>query len=373
MRPVWVETDLKAVSHNIRAIKSLMKPETLFMAVVKANAYGHGAVRVAKAALESGADRLGVALIEEGLELRGAGITAPIHILGEISHDAANDVIEADFIPTICSRPVVEALSQAAERKKKPVKVHLKVDTGMSRLGVAPSEVPAFVSFLQGKPGLELEGIFTHLAVAEQLQNPFTNQQIENFDKVLGKLRDQGVEFPLRHLANSAATILFPFSHRDMVRVGIAIYGLHPGEATREWIELKPALSLKARVTYVRELAANRGVSYGLTYKAPQDTVIAVIPLGYADGYSRLLSNRSQVLIAGERARVVGNVCMDQLMVDVGGIPSVEVGSEVVLIGCQGEEEVAADELASILGTINYEIVCMISSRVPRVYTIQDT
>ncbi len=368
MRPVWTEIDLKAISYNVRAIKNLIKPGTLLMAVVKANAYNHGAVRVAETALKSGAERLGVALVEEGLELRGAGIAAPIHILSEVPADAADNVVKADLIPTVCSRSAIESLSKATQKERKTAKIHLKVNTGMSRLGIAPEEVSGFIDFILDKKSLELEGIFTHLAVADQPRNPFTNRQLESFNSVVGALNRKGIEIPIKHVANSAATILFPSSHMDMVRIGITMYGLHPGDATREKIRLKPALSLKARVAFIRKISANTGISYGLTYKPAHGTTIAVLPLGYADGYPRSLSNKSQVLIGGRRAGVVGTICMDQLMVDVGRAASVEVGSESVLIGHQDEEEISADELASILGTINYEIVCMISSRVPRIY-----
>lgn len=369
MRPVWAEIDIGAIEKNVRALKALLKPDTLFMAVVKANGYGHGAVEVARQALRAGADRLGVALAEEAIELREAGIASPIHILSEAPAEAVKHLVAHDLIATVSSERAIEDLAQEASRQGREARVHLKVDTGMSRLGVSPQSVPAFLSILGGKPGLSLEGIFTHFATADQSDNPFWRNQLQEFQWATENLEKwEGKGKILRHAANSAATILFPETHLDMVRIGIALYGLHPCAETKKRIDLEPALSLKTRISYLRELEAEQGVSYGLTYRAPKQTRVAVLPLGYADGYSRLLSNRSQVLVGGRRAPVVGTICMDQMMVDVGAVPRVSVDDEAVLIGRQGAEEISADELASILGTINYEITCTISGRVPRVY-----
>lgn len=371
-RPVWAEINLQAIRDNVKTLKSLTKPGTLFMAVVKANGYGHGAKQVARAAVEGGADRLGVALVEEAVELREAGFRVPIHILSEIPPEAAPLVISNDFIPTVCTRPVAEALSRVAQKSNRKAKIHLKVDTGMNRLGLFPAEVPSFIEFVNKLPNLEIEGIFTHFALADKPENEYTLRQLRKFQDLLLILQKKGVNIRLKHAANSAATVFFPETHFDMIRIGITLYGLHPSAATKGKINLKPALQLKARVSYVKKIKAGEGVSYGFTYRSPVATTIVTLPLGYGDGYSRLLSNKSQVLLEGQRMPVVGQICMDQLMVDAGPLEGVAPGSEAVLIGRQGNEEISVDELADILGTINYEVVCMINSRVPRVYVNDD-
>lgn len=367
-RPVWAEIDLDAISANVSTLRRLLTPPTEFMAVIKADAYGHGAVEVAKALLKAGVGRLGVALVEEGVALREAGIGAPIQVLSPLPVDGADLAVEKELISTIVTKREAEALDRTATRGRKRHKVQVKVDTGMNRLGIFPEEVADFLGFLQSLDHLEVEGIFTHFAVADEADNPYTQTQLERFLRLTEELKVKSLMPLQRHAANSAAAIFFPQTHLDMVRIGIAVYGLHPSEATKSAVELKPAFSWKARVAQVKTLGAGEGVSYGLTYRAPQATKLAVIPVGYADGYSRLFSNKSQVLIAGRRAPVVGRVCMDLIMVDVGRAGVVEPGAEVVLLGPQGNEEITADQLAQILGTINYEIVCKVSSRVPRVF-----
>lgn len=367
-RPVWAEINLDAVEHNIKTIRGLLKPDTLFMAIVKADAYGHGAKKVAEIAVESGADRFGVALVEEAVELRDAGINIPIHILNEPPISYSSFVPEYDLIPSVCSFSVAKAISESAVKQNKEVKIHIKVDTGMNRLGLFPEEVIPFVRSIEKLPGLKIEGVFTHFAVADQPENNYTLKQLEKFNKLTAELKKENINTPIIHAANSAAAILFGQSHYNMVRIGIALYGLHPSGSTKGLVDLKPALSLKARISYIKNILFGDKISYGLTYTASKDTTIAVLPLGYADGYTRLLSNKSQVLVNGKRVNTVGIICMDQFMIDVGGIGNVNVGDEAVLIGSQGNEVVSSDELAAILGTINYEIVCMISNRVPRIY-----
>ena len=367
-RPTRAEINLGAIDNNFESIKKLISPETLFMAVVKADGYGHGAVRVSEEALECGADRLGVALPEEGIVLRKAGIKAPIQILGEIHPLASLMVIENDLIPTLCSAVVADVLGREAGRLGQRIKVHLKVDTGMNRLGLPVNDVPDFLRYLKQYPSLEVEGIFTHFACADDPDSDYTQKQLSSLRKLLSKLESGGFRFSLKHAANSAATIFFPETHLDMVRIGIALYGLHPSEATKNKIDLEPVLSLISVVSQLKSVFAGEGASYGLTYKAAKDTKLALLPLGYGDGYTRLLSNKAEVVIANQRFPVVGNVCMDQSLVEVGEANNIEVGDEVVLIGKQGGEEISADELAGILGTINYEITCMINKRVPRRY-----
>lgn len=367
-RPVWVEVNLGAIRENVREIKNLLKPSILLMAVVKANAYGHGAIEVSKAAIESGVNRLGVAFAEEGVELREAGISVPIQILSEVSLETVDLVLAYDLIPTVYTREVAGKLSKAAKTHGRKVKVHVKVDTGMNRLGLFPEETLDFLSCLRSLENIEVEGIFTHFALADNSQSSYTRVQFEKFKKLISELENKGFKIPIKHAANSAATMLFKETHLDMVRIGVALYGLHPSSSTRKILDLKPVLIWKAKVSFVKTLEAGEGVSYGLTYRVPKKTQIATIPLGYADGYTRLLSNKSEVLVNGKRAPVVGNICMDHLMINAGNIPDVVKGTEVVLIGKQKNEEISSDEIASILGTINYEVVCMIDRRIPRVY-----
>lgn len=367
-RPVWAEINLDAVGNNIRAIKKQLKSSTLFMAVVKADGYGHGAVEVSNEALRCGADRLGVALPEEGVALRKAQITAPIQILGEIHPSASSVVVENDLIPTVCSQAVAEKLSQEATRHQRTISVHVKVDTGMNRLGLRPNDTPQFLEYLQRLPFLRVEGIFTHFSCSDNPESEYTKKQFSKLQTLLSELSQRKLNFGLRHAANSAATIFFPETQLDMVRIGIALYGLHPSDATKDKITLDPALSLICLVSQLKPLSAGEGVSYGLTYKAEKDAKIALLPLGYADGYTRLLSNKGQVLVGGARVSLVGNICMDQSLADVSAVENVKVGDEAVLIGRQGRQEISADELAGILGTINYEITCMISNRVPRTH-----
>lgn len=342
------------------------------MAVVKADAYGHGAVPVARIALKSGADRLGVALLEEAIQLRDQDVHAPIHILSEIPPEdyEASQVVARDLTPTVYQMPVAEKLSRAAVRAEKNVRVHIKVDTGMHRLGISvdPEEVIDFVRRIQKLPNLEVEGIFTHFAMADKPQSDFTDRQFERFQQILKALEKNGIKVPIKHAANSAAIMTKPETHLDMVRAGISIYGLPPSSELKQIVQLEPALSLKTKISYLKRVPAGEGISYGLTYQTEKPTLIATLPVGYADGYSRSLSNRSEVLVRGKRARVAGTICMDQFMVDVNHIPNVKVGDEVTLIGRQGGEEITADEIAELMSTINYEVVCAIGKRVPRIY-----
>ncbi len=367
-RPVWAEIDLEALRHNVRAIDALLAPGVRVMAVVKADGYGHGAVAVAKAALEAGADCLGVALIEEAAELRADGVSAPIQVLSEMPDTAAGAAVELGVIATVCSSGAARALSEAASMAGKTVACHLKVDTGMNRLGAKPGEALGLAEEVAGRPGLALDGVFTHFACADQPDDVSVATQTELFEQVCGELERRGLAGFTRHAANSAAAVLVPRTHFDMVRLGISIYGLHPGEATKGRVKLKPAMSLKSRLSFVKEVAAGEGVSYGHIHRTPRATVIGTVPAGYADGYTRLLSGKSEVLVGGRRAPVIGRVCMDQFMVDLGPEGDLRSGAEVVRLGRQGDQEITADELAGLIGTINYEIVCMVSKRVPRVY-----
>ncbi|MFY9139959.1 MAG: alanine racemase [Thermacetogeniaceae bacterium] len=369
-RPVWAEIDLDALKNNVQEMRRITDQNAQLMAVVKANGYGHGIEQIARTALESGANWLGVALLEEALLLRDKGITAPILILGYTPVDDAVEVINHDISQTIFTVEDARAFAAAAHRLGKKAKVHIKIDTGMGRLGFSPQgDTLDKIRNLSQLPDLDIEGIFTHFATADESDKAFAEEQFMRFQQLLKQLAAHHIYFKWRHCANSAAVIDLPYTHLDLVRPGIALYGYYPSPyVNRALVKLLPVMSLKARVSFVKEVPKGCSISYGRKYIAKKKTLIATIPLGYGDGYSRLLSNQGEVLIRGKRAPVVGRVCMDQLMVDVGHIHDVQQGDEVVLLGRQEGEEITADELAEKLGTISYEILCMISERVPRVY-----
>lgn len=367
-RWAWAEIDLGAIEQNVRTLKALTPPRTLFMAVVKSNGYGHGALHVARAALAAGADRLGVATVDEALEIRGAGIDAPLHVLSEPPASSADLFLDHDIVPTVTTREFALSLGRAAAERAMTARYHLKVDTGMNRIGVRAEEAPRFAAGLKGVPGLVQEGTFTHFATADVPGDWDFARQMERFVDAIDAMRTEGVDPGITHAANSPATILYPQSHFDMVRCGIAIYGLHPAPATYDVVDLAPAMSVKARATLVKRIGMGEGVSYGLTYRAAAPTVIVTLPLGYADGVHRVLSNEMRVLVCGQRAQQVGRVCMDQLMVEVPRGCDVSVGDEVVLVGTQGSDHIIMDELAVAAGTINYELACSFGMRLPRVY-----
>ena len=369
-RPVWAEIDLDALKNNVQEMRRITDQNAQLMAVVKANGYGHGIEQIARTALESGANWLGVALLEEALLLRDKGITAPILILGYTPVDDAVEVINHDISQTIFTVEDARAFAAAAHRLGKKAKVHIKIDTGMGRLGFSlQGDTLDKIRSLSQLPGLDIEGIFTHFATADDSDKSFAEEQFMRFQQLLKQLAAHHIYFKWRHCANSAAVIDLPYTHLDLVRPGIALYGYYPSPyVNRALVKLLPVMSLKARVSFVKEVPKGCSISYGRKYIAKKKTLIATIPLGYGDGYSRLLSNQGEVLIRGKRAPVVGRVCMDQLMVDVGHIHDVQQGDEVVLLGRQEGEEITADELAGKLGTISYEVLCMISERVPRVY-----
>lgn len=371
MRPVWADVDLGAVTANVEVLRELVAPAR-FCAVVKADGYGHGAVPVARAALAGGADLLGVALVSEGAELRDAGIEATVLVLSQASTHELDDLVATGLDATVYTASGVAELGAAAQRAERsaerPVRVHLKVDTGMHRVGAQPAEVTALARAVLGDPGLVLASVFTHCAVADEPDDPFTAEQLRRYRAVLGDLADAGIEVPVRHAANTAAAIAHPDTRLDLVRCGIGTYGLDPSPETAGLVPLRPALSLRARVSHVKRVAAGEGISYGLRYRPDRETTIATVPLGYADGVPRRLSSTGgMVLVGGRRCPIAGTVTMDQLLVDCGDDP-VAVGDEVVLLGVQGEEAVGVQEWAERLGTIGYEIVCGISTRVPRRY-----
>lgn len=363
-RAAWAEVDLGAMTANARTLLGIAEPAAL-CAVVKANGYGHGATAVARAALEGGATWLAVALTAEGAELRDAGITAPILVLSEPPADEHADIVAFDLTPTVYTEVGIESLSRTATRA---LTVHLKIDTGMHRVGAHPEDAVRLAKSVLSHANLKLGGVWTHCAVADEPGHPATEQQRERFDAVLAELAAAGIEVPWVHAANSAGTIDHPELRRDLVRCGIALYGLDPSPALAGRVMLRPALRLVARVSHVQRVPKGDAVSYGLRRPVERDTVVATVPIGYADGVPRRLFDvGAEVLVGGVRRPLAGVVTMDQLLVDCGE-DAVAPGDEVVLLGEQGAERVGAEEWAAKLGTISYEIVCGISARVPRRY-----
>jgi alanine racemase len=366
-RWAWAEVDLGAVAHNVRAIASATAPAEVW-AVVKADAYGHGAVPVADAVLAAGATGLCVALVQEGVELRRAGVQGPILVLSEQPLDQIDDLVGHRLTPTVCTIDMVEALVRAVGAHRfVGYGVHVKVDTGMHRMGAQPDDVPALLDAIAGSRGaLRLSGLFTHLACADDPIHPANVSQLDRFDAVVAAARAAGHEPDVVHAANSAAALALPPSRHDLVRAGIALYGIVPSDGVAIWCaDLRPALSLRARVSRVARVPAGDGVSYGLRTVLASDTTVATVPLGYADGVPRRLWETGEMLVGGVRRRIVGVVTMDQVMLDCGD-DDVAVGDEVVLIGRQGDDEIRAEDWARQLGTIGYEIVCGISRRIER-------
>jgi len=369
---VWAEVDLKAIAHNIRELRRITNPKARFMAIVKANAYGHGIIEVARQSLENGAEALGVANIEEGIQLRKAGINAPVLIFGYTSPVHAKKLIELDLTQTVYSYEISRALSEAVAAYGKKIKVHIKVDTGMGRLGLLREITDSSVSEVESisrLPMLELEGIYTHFATADKSDRSYAGKQFEIFMDFFNQLRIAGLEIPVTHAANSAAIINMPETHLDMVRAGISIYGLYTSEEVdRSIIKLKPAMELKTKIIHLKKVPAGFKVSYGTTYETEKPTTIATVSIGYADGLNRLLSSKGRMLVCGHSASIVGRICMDLTMLDVGNIPEIAIGEEVVVFGRQGNASISVDEIASTINTINYEVVSTIMERVPRIY-----
>lgn len=359
----YTEINLEAIKNNIKEIRKLLAAGVKFMAVVKANAYGHGAVAVSRAAVEAGADYLAVANLKEAMELREAGIVSPILILTESPTSVMDEIIQYDLSQTVYSVTEAAALSEEARKRNKIARIHVKVDTGMGRVGVLPSEAMAFTKKISSLPNLGLEGIFSHFAKAEDPHDNFTLEQFRKFQQIISRVNN----IPIKHAANSAAVLFHPETHLDMVRVGLMIYGLYPVGNSRNLVRLKSSLSFKSRVTYLKKVPAGTPLSYGCTYVTPGETIIVTIPVGYADGFSRRLSNRGQVIIRGKRYPVAGKVTMDMTMVNVGNA-KVEIGDEVVLIGEQNGQAISVEEIAQLEDTISYEVICGIGKRVPRIY-----
>jgi len=367
MRAARVDVDLEAVAHNVRVLRELVAPAEL-CAVVKADGYGHGAIAVGQAAIGAGAAWLGVALVEEGAVLRKAGIDAPILLLSQPGTADLPAAVHYGLHISVYSAGGIEGVAEAARAAGVVASVHLKVNTGMNRVGAEPGDIPTLAKEIVRRPELELAALWTHCAVADEPDNPFTDEQLDRFERVEAELHAAGIVPRLRHAANTAAGIDHPRSRYDLVRAGIGIYGISPAPALDGRVDLHPALTLRAEASMVKRVAAGERVSYGLRHRFERDTVVATVPIGYADGVPRRLSSvGGEVLVAGRRRRIVGAVTMDQLMVDCGDDP-ISIGDEVILLGRQGDEVITAAEWAAPLDTIAYEIVCGIGPRVPRRY-----
>jgi alanine racemase len=364
----WVEIDQAALAHNVRQLKKLLASKTQLMAVVKADAYGHGATMVARSALDAGAGGLCVATVQEGIQLREAGIEAPILLLGATNTpEQVRAIAYWQLQPTICTPQQALVFSETLSCLKKTLLVHLKLDTGMSRLGMPWQEARQFVELVKRLPYLEIKSVYSHLATADSLDPTVMRLQHQRFEEAIAQLHTAGITPPRLHLANSAATLTDPALHYDLVRVGLALYGLYPAEHLRGAIDLKPVMQVKARVTQVKTIPPGTGVSYGYQFIAERQMRLAVIGIGYADGIPRNLSNKMTVLIRGKQVRQIGTITMDQLMLDVSEIPDLQTGEVVTLIGQDGDLSISADDWAQSLGTISWEILCSFKHRLPRV------
>lgn len=368
MRPAWVEVDLKAITENIRQIKNYVGEKTQVMGVVKANAYGHGAVEVAKADLRGGASFLGVAILEEAEQLRKAGIKEPILVLSPILPELAEEAIHTDADITISNLEVASALSEAGQKLGKAARVHVKVDSGMGRVGLFPQDVPDFIEKVLSMPAIQMVGLSSHYATADY-DLEFAKEQLRRYLGVYEELKKRGISVPIRHTASSGGIAFLRDAHLDMVRPGLIQYGISPNTTPLKEFPLKPALSLKARLLQIRKIPADTSISYGRTYFTKKEQMIGIVPIGYGDGYSRSLTNKGSVLVHGKKVPICGRVCMDQFMVDLTSVPEAKLGDEAVVIGNQGDQSISAWDVASLIDTIPYEVTTNLSLRLPRVFS----
>ena len=368
--PTWTEINLDAIANNVKNIKQLIGEKKVLIAVVKGNAYGHDILEVSSVVLKNGATRLAVARLEEGIFLRKAGITVPILVLGLTLEQQVELLVSYNITPTVCKYETIEKLSKFAVKEDKTVKVHIKVDTGMGRIGIFPNHVLDFVKKVEALKNIEIEGIFTHFSVADEKDKTYTEEQFRKFMRVLTVLEKEGIRIPVKHVGNSATLLDLPHMWLDLVRPGISIYGLYPSTEVQKTVKLIPAHSFKTRIIFLKELPMGECISYGRIYTTTKRrTKVASLPVGYADGYNRLLSNQGEVLVRGRRFPIIGRICMDQCMIDVSSLFEVKIGDEVVLWGRQGQEEITVEEIAEKIGTINYEIIHMPDKkRVPKLF-----
>ena len=368
----WAEVELDAIAHNMREIRKITDKNAQIMAVVKADAYGHGFLETAKTLLDNGADRLAVAVLQEGKQLRSRGVDVPILILGASSPDDAEDLINFEITPNVFDLDFAKALSYEAEKKEKVTKVHIKLDTGMTRIGFVAddgdnSKIIDEILQVSKLPYIEIEGIFSHFSTSDEFDREYTLMQFRRFMSVVNALEERGLHIPIRHICNSAGIMMYPEMHLDMVRPGVILYGMYPSdEVDKSRLDLIPAMTLKSRITLVKEVESGRGVSYGKEYITDRNTKIATVPIGYADGYLRRIAEKGCMMVNGEKAPIIGRICMDQCMIDVTNVHNIDKGDEAIIFGREG---ITIDTLAEWLETINYEVACVIGKRIPRIYT----
>ena len=364
----WAEIDLDALKYNFDNIRSKLNPETKIMAVVKADAYGHGYGECCKTFLDCGADAFAVATLSEAKQVRRVCPDTPILILGTVQNDDMQEIIKYGIMPSISDTANCEALSKEAEKAGKTVKIHIKADTGMSRLGfnAEDNKTVSEIVKISKLPNIEIEGIFSHFACADEKNPEYTRMQFGRFLKLADELENVGVKIPVKHMSNSAAIIMYPEMQLDMVRPGIILYGYYPSnEVDKTRLSLKPVMTVKSRITHIKEVEKGVGISYGKEYITDRKTKVATIPIGYADGYLRALKNKAKMEFDGRLFNVIGRICMDQCMIDVTNVNNIGIGDEVAVFG---NGQITADSIAKWLGTISYEVLCLVSGRVPRIY-----
>jgi alanine racemase len=374
-RPTVAEINLEAIAHNVREVKRIIGPGVRLLVAVKADGYGHGAVAVSQTALAHGAEFLGVATAEEGLELRHAGLRAPVLIFGPIGADDVDAALRFGLTPAVTSVEFARTLDRQAGRAKKRAKIHLKIDTGMGRVGFLPGEFPAALDEIAAMPNLAIEGVMTHFPSADERDKSFTREQLARFRAALAELRDRGVAVPLIHAANSSAILDIPESHFNMVRLGISLYGYYPSDPDESGrsAAIEPSMSVRTRITHLKRVSAGSTISYGRTVVTSRETLVATVPIGYADGLDRRLSNLGKMLVKGAGGKyvvcpILGRVCMDLTMLDVTEVPEAGVGRDVVVISPRRDDPNSVESIARLIDTIPYTVTCGISKRVPRVY-----
>lgn len=361
----WIEVDLNAIAHNLKAVKRKVGSETKILAIVKADAYGHGAVKISQTLVDNGVDMLGVAFLEEGIDLRESNINIPILVLNPVLSEQIEDVLKYSLGVTVCNLDIAKELSETAKRYCRNTRIHVEIDTGMGGSGVSPDKALSFVRELQLIENLEIEGVFTHFNSSEEKDKSFSHEQNKIFKEAVKELENEKIKIPLIHAANSAAILDLSDSYFNMVRPGLILYGIFPSTYVSKNIDIKPAMSLKTRIINLKLLDSGSTIGYGRTFEILKQTTVATIPVGYKDGFSRYFSNLGKVLINGKRSSIVGRVCMDRCFIDVSNLPDVEIGSEVVLYGNQNNETISIESAAELIGTIPYEIVCNIGTKVP--------
>ncbi len=366
-RPTIAEIDLRSLEYNYQQLKKKIPARVKLLAVVKADAYGHGAIPVSRKLERLGVAYLGVAISDEGVELRRGGVKAPILILGGIYEEDVDRILEFDLTPAVFQKESLKLLTKAAERWKKKVRIHIKVDTGMGRLGVPLNHWPAFLKELKRFPRIEIEGILSHFSMTDD-QDGYTTYQWGKFQRAVAVAKKMGISCKYLHMASSAILTAFPSYSGNLVRPGIMLYGSYPSPVFKKVIRLKPVLTLRTHIHFLKRVPPGTKISYGGIFTTKRESLIATLPIGYADGYSRHLSNKGEVLVRERRAPVVGRVCMDFMMVDVTDIPKVSSGDEVILIGRQGRQKITAEEIAEKINSISYEVLCSIGKRIPRIY-----